>query len=364
MRIALIGTRGIPARYGGFETCAEELSQRLVKKGHEVTVYCRSGYYKKKLREYKGARLIHLPECKIKFLDTLSHTWLSLVHAFWKKYDVVLIFNYANTPLLVLPELLGMNVILNLDGMEWQRGKWRGLGRKYFRFAEWLSMRLGIDLIVDSKCLQQYYKGKYGKSIYFIPYGAELQHSRRPEILEKYGLKPGEYFLQITRFEPENNPLLSIQAFEKTDTDKDLVLVGGARYSSPYTDEIYSSKDQRIKRLGFIYDPGELRELLCNCFSYIHGNEVGGTNPGLLQAMASGCFVVCRDVPFNREVLHDAGVYFQKDLDSLEEKLKWTLEHASQLPEKREQAKKIIQRHYDWDDVVEKYIEIFKKDHS
>jgi len=359
-----MGTRGIPARYGGFETCAQELGLRLVKQGHEVSVYCRTGYYDEKLPEYKGVKLIHLPECKIKFLDTLSHTWLSLVHGVGKKYDVILVFNYANSPLLVLPKLLRKNVILHLDGLEWRREKWKGLGKMYFQFAEWLSMRLGTDLIADSKCLVRYYKDKYQKRVHFIPYGADLQVSQRPETLDQWGLKPGEYFLQITRFEPENNPLLSIQAFEKTDTDKSLVLVGGVQYRSVYTQEIYAHKDSRIKRPGFIYDPAVLRELLCNCYAYIHGNEVGGTNPSLLQAMASGCFVICRDVAFNREVLQDAGIYFKKDKGSLLSQLNWALDHDHQIKEKQEQARNIIKRHYDWDSVVGKYLEIFNRRYS
>ena len=361
MRIALIGTRGIPARYGGFETCAQELSSRLVKKGHEVWAYCRSGYYDKKLQEYKGVKLVYLPECRTKVLDTLSHTLLSLVHARWKKYDIILVFNYANSPLLILPKLWGKKVILHIDGLEWQREKWRGLGRIYFKFAEWLSLRLGVELITDSKYLQKYYKDKYDKRIHFIPYGAALQASRNPAILNRYGLKPQEYFLQVTRFEPENNPLLSIQAFKRAGTDKALVLVGGVPYRSAYADEIFSYKDSQVKRPGFIYDQTILRELLCNCYAYIHGNEVGGTNPGLLQAMASGCFVICIDVPFNREVLQGAGAYFRKDVESLKEKIAWTLANESLIKTKAEEAKNIIKNHYNWNQVVDKYLEIFSR---
>ncbi|MBD3414373.1 MAG: DUF1972 domain-containing protein [Candidatus Aminicenantes bacterium] len=364
MRIALTGTRGIPARYGGFETCAQELSVRLAKKGHDVWVYNRSGYYKQKPKEYQGVKLIYVPECKIKVLDTLSHTFLSLVHALWKQYDVILVLNNANSPLMILPKLWGKNAVLHIDGLEWQRGKWLGLGRIYFKFVEWLSMRLGIELITDSRCLQRYYQNKYKKKVHFIPYGAALQKSHQPEILSRYGLKPREYFLQVTRFEPENNPLLSMKAFLELDTDKKLVLVGGVRYSTDYAAEIFSIQDKRIKRPGFIYDPVVLRELLSNCYAYIHGNEVGGTNPGLLQAMGSGCFVICRDVPFNREVLQDAGIYFEKDVESLKEKISWALAHESQTQKFGEAAKQIINDHYDWDLVVEKYLQIFNSFHK
>lgn len=361
MKVALIGTRGIPARYGGFETFVQELSLRLKKRGHEVWVYCRSGYYDKKPREYKGIKLIYLPECKIKALDTLSHTFLSLLHAQRKEYDVILVLNYANSPLLILPRFLRKKMILHMDGLEWKRAKWRGLGTAYLKLAEWLSMKLRIEMITDSKCLKRYYEEKYGRQIHFIPYGAVVQDSQNPEILKRFGLKPKEYFLQITRFEPENNPLLSIQAFEKTETDKVLFLVGGTQYKSSYARKMFSFEDPRVKQPGFIYDQKVLRELLCNCCAYIHGNEVGGTNPALLQAMASGCFVICRDVPFNREVLQDAGVYFQKSVESLRNKLTWTLFHGEEARIKGEKAREIIKRYYDWDSVVGKYLEIFRK---
>jgi glycosyltransferase involved in cell wall biosynthesis len=359
MKIALIGTRGIPAQYGGFETCAEELSKRLVKKGHEVWVYGRSGYYEQKLKEYLGVRLVYLPELKVKTLDTLSHTFLSLLHAISKNYDIILVFNYANSPLLILPKFLGRDVILHVDGLEWRREKWKGFGKKYYKFAEWVSAKLPIDLIADSQSIRRYFKEIYGKSSYFIPYGADLQFSSQREILKQFSLEPQEYFLQITRFEPENNPLLSIEAFQRTDTNKCLVLVGGVQYKTEYSEKIFSIKDPRIKLLGFIYDEKILRELLCNCYAYIHGNEVGGTNPALLQAMASGCFVICRDVPYNREVLRDAGIYFKKDMDDLSVKLSWSLKNYNQIKEKGEQGRKIIKNDYIWNRVTDNYIGIF-----
>jgi glycosyltransferase involved in cell wall biosynthesis len=359
MKIALIGTRGIPAHYGGFETCAEELSKRLVEKGHEVWVYGRSGYYKKKLKEYEGIKLVYFPEIKIKTLDTLSHTFLSFVHSLPKKYDIILVFNYANSPILIFPKLLRKNVILHMDGLEWSREKWKGLGKKYLKFAEWLATRLSIDLISDSQGIRSYYKDKYGKNSHFIPYGAESQSSREKHLLERYNLKPQEYFLQITRFEPENNPLLSIRAFQRIETNKQLVLVGGVQYKTPYSEEIFSVKDPRINLLGFIYDKRIIRELLCNCYAYIHGNEVGGTNPALLEAMGSGCFVIARDVPFNREVLQNAGIYFQKNSDDVLEKMSWALQRPEETRKKGEEGRSIIRDRYRWDMVVDRYEKLF-----
>ena len=360
MKIALIGSRGIPAHYGGFETCAEELSKRLVKKGHEVWVYGRSGYYPEKLKEYEGVKLAYFPAFKMKALDTLSHTFLSLIHALFKKYDVILVFNYANSPLLILHRWLGKNVILHLDGLEWSREKWKGLGEKYFKFAEWLATKLSLDLIADSQSIRDYYGEKYGRSAHFIPYGADLQYSREKHLIEKFGLEPQGYFLQITRFEPENNPLLSIRAFQGLETKKRLVLVGGIQYKTEYSEAIFATKTPQISLLGSIYDKRILGELLCNCYAYIHGNEVGGTNPALLQAMASGCFVISRDVPFNREVLQDAGIYFQKDVGDLIEKISWALHRPDEIKRKGEEGRDIIKRSYSWEKVVDEYERLFE----
>lgn len=360
MRIAILGTRGVPAQYGGFETCAEELGKRMVKKGHEVYVYCRSSIYKKKPKNFLGMKLIYMPALNISFLETLSHTFLSLLNALRKHYDFLLIFNNANSPLLIIPQLLKKKVILNVDGLEWKREKWSALGKKYYRFSEWLAAKLPIELVTDSNEIKKYFREKYGKETRYISYGAPLQISRNKSIIERFAIEPQEYFLQITRFEPENNPLLFVKAFEMTNTDKKLVLVGGVKYRTKYSEEIYSTEDKRVKFLGFVYDKDILRELLCNCFAYLHGNEVGGTNPALLEAMGSGCFVICRDVPFNREVLQDAGIYFKKDVNDLKEKLSWSLQNTTPIKKMREKGKEIIQKKYNWDFVLEKYEDLFK----
>jgi len=360
MKIALIGSRGVPANYGGFETCAEELGSRLVQRGHEVTVYCRSGYYKRKRKFYLGMRLVYLREPKIKALETLLSTQQALLHSVGKGYDVLLVVNTANSPLLFLPQILGKRVVLHVDGLEWKRAKWTAAGKKYFKFAEWVGTKLSAVLISDSREIQKYYSQKYGRKTHFISYGAKLRASRDRSLLDRFSLQPGGYFLQITRFEPENNPLLSIQAFQGLETDKTLVLVGGARYPTDYSKRMREVSGPRVKFLGFIYDEAVRRELLCNCYAYIHGNEVGGTNPALLEAMASGCFVVCRDVPYNREALQDAGIYFHKDATDLHTKLSWAVRNGPSLDDKKKRAREIIQKTYNWEAVVDAYERLFR----
>lgn len=361
MKIALIGTRGIPAQYGGFETCAEELSQRLVQSGHEVWVYCRANYYSHRPQEYLRIKLIYINEPKSKFLETLVHTLKSLWHARRFPYDIILVFNSGNAPSLVLPLLYKKKVALHMDGMEWKRGKWGRLARSYHRFSRWLATKLPIDMINDSRELQKYYQSNFGKESTYLSYGAPIQSSQNPELLKQFDIEPGEYFFQLTRFEPENSPLLTVKAFERTNTSKKLVMVGGVTYPTPYAQEIHATQDNRIKLLGFLYDKDILRELYCNCYAYIHGNEVGGTNPALLEAMASGCFVICRDVAFNREVLRDAGIYYEKTVPNLTEKIQWALDNPDGMDKQKANAINIIKENYSWDKVAMDYTALFKK---
>lgn len=361
MKIALIGTRGVPASYGGFETCVEEVGRRLAERGHEVTVYCRSGHYREHPPEYLGMRLVYLPSIRHKVLDTLSHTALSVLHASVRSFDVLMVFNAANSPMLLLPRLLGRRIAINTDGLEWKRGKWGRMARGYYRFAERLSTHLANRIVADSRGIADYYREQYDTDSTFIAYGAYIQESSRPELLAPLGLTPGSYFLQITRFEPENNPLLTLRAFHELDTDKKLVLVGGVPYESDYSRQLLREAGDQVLLPGFIYEPELLRELWCNCFAYVHGNEVGGTNPALLQAMANGCPVLAIDVPFSRDVLGEAGLYFAAEEEDLREKMVWALDHPQELEVRCKQGVERILEHYSWEQVTDGYERLFSE---
>lgn len=361
MQIALIGTRGVPASYGGFETCVEEIGSRLAERGHEVTVYCRSGHYSQRHGAYQGMRLFYLPSFKRKSLDTLSHTFLSVLHACTCSYDVLMVFNAANSPTLILPRLLAKKIAINTDGLEWKRGKWGAVARNYYKFSEWLSTKLAHRIVADSIGIQDYYRERYGVDSTYIAYGAYINKSSKPEVLQSMGLTLGGYFLQITRFEPENNPLLTIDAYKSLTTNKKLVLVGGVPYKSEYSRQIKVHAGENILMPGSIYDKDLLNELWCNCYAYVHGNEVGGTNPALLQTMASGCFTIAIDVPFSRDVLNDGGIYFVKDPEDLASKMQWTLEHPAELTAYKLRALARIREHYCWDKVTDGYELLFKE---
>jgi len=360
MRIAFIGTRGVPARYGGFETCAEEIGRRLAARGHEITVYARSRYYPERIPEWAGMRIVYKPALRLKFLETLSHTALALADAAKRGFDAVLVFNAANSPLLVGRRRRGAPVVLHADGMEWMRGKWGRAGRAYFRWAERLAARGRTPIIADSEAIAAYYRDTYGRDTVYIAYGADIPTSARPEVLKEFGLEPGRYVLQITRFEPENNPDLTVRAFEGLETGMKLVLVGGAPYRSKTGQMIRAARDPRLVRPGFIYDAGVRTELLCHCAVYVHGNEVGGTNPALLEAMAAGGFVIARDVPFNREVLGEAGLYFRKDAADLRAKIAWAFEHPAEVAAMKARAVEIIRARFSWERVADAYEKLFR----
>lgn len=361
MKIAFIGTRGVPANYGGFETFYEELGKRLVDRGHDVTVYCRDSYYPDKLDSYLGMKLVYLPNIKKKSLDTISHTFFSILHAIRQPYDIFMICNAANSPVLLIPRLLGKRIAINTDGLEWKRGKWGKLARTYYKLCERISTIMAHRVVADSRGIQDYYASEYNAPTTFIPYGAYQSECKQPELLDKFSLKQGEYFLQITRFEPDNNPLLTIQAFKQLTTDKKLVIIGGVPYESSYSRMIAFEADghPNIVLPGSIYNKDLLNEIWCNCFAYIHGNEVGGTNPALLQTMANGCFTIAIDVCFSREVLDNCGIYYNKNSHNLTEKMQWALTNQNRLDSFKITARERIRERYSWDSVADDYERMF-----
>jgi glycosyltransferase involved in cell wall biosynthesis len=361
LTIALIGTRGVPANYGGFETCVEEIGKRLVKKGHEVTVYCRNSYYTKKENRYLGMKLVHLPNLEKKTLDTMSHTFLSVWHALFGRYDIYMVFNAANSFFLLPLRLAGKTIAINTDGLEWKRSKWGFAGKTYYKLAEKVSCLLANRLVSDSKGMRAYYKDTHGMDSTEIAYGAPIQSTDSSRLIQELGLEPQNYFLQITRFEPENYPLLTVQTFKKLNTDKKLVLVGGNPYPNEYTRAMVHEANQNVIFPGFIYDQEMLKELWCNCYAYIHGNSVGGTNPALLQTMASGCFTIASDISFNHDVLADCGIFYRTNLTGLVEKMQWALDNGGQLDSYRKKAQQRILTHYTWDKIADQYETLFQE---
>ncbi len=325
MRFAIVGTRGIPARYGGFETFAEELSTRLAQRGHQVTVYGRERHSEPL---YRGVRLRYLPTIRHKYFDTLAHTFLSTLHVLGSRYDALLYCNAANAIFTWMPRVIGMPVALNVDGLERHRKKWNSLAKGWYRVSEWLATWMPNAVVTDAQAIAQYYHEKYARDSVMIPYGAELGAVETSEILQKLRLEPQKYFLYVSRMEPENNGLLVREAFERVTTDLKLALIGDAPYAAEYIAQVRDTHDPRIVIPGAIYGQG-YRELGSHCFAYIHATEVGGTHPALIEAMGRGALTLYLDTPENAEVAGGAGLPFTP------EDLPRVIEHVLTLSEER-----------------------------
>lgn len=360
MKIALLGTRGIPARYGGFETFAEELSVRLAERGHEVTVYGRTNNIGTRRETYRGVRLKLLPTIPHKHLDTLAHTALSTLHLLAHRPDAALYCNGANAVYTVLPRLLGVPTALNVDGLERKRRKWGLLARAWYRLSERLSTWFPTELIADARVIERYYRERYGKRSRLIAYGAETSRAETTAALDRLGLRPGGYFLYVSRMEPENNALLVVRAFEKTTTPKKLVMVGDAPYAPDYIRRVKATEDARILFPGGVYGQG-YRELQSHCLAYIHSTEVGGTHPALIEAMGRGRAVLYLGTEENVEVAGEAGLRFSNS----ETELARLIERVAAMSgEERarlgERAVSIVAERYDWERVTDRYENLFR----
>lgn len=361
MRIAILGTRGIPASYGGFETFAEHLATRLVTRGHEVTVYCRSHYVSPRQLEYHGVRLKVLPTVRHKYFDTVVHTFLSALHAVPGRYDVALICNAANAPFSPILRLTGTPVAINVDGLEHKRKKWGKLARRYYRLAEYLSTILPNEMVTDAQVIKDYYLAHHNSRSTMIAYGSEVE--RRPDrtTVRKWRVEPNRYVLYVSRLEPENNAQLVIEAFKKVRSAYRLLIVGDAPYAEHYINDLKARArgDKRIIFTGFVFGQ-DYRALQQNAYCYVHATEVGGTHPALLEAMGYGNCVLTLATPENMEVVGDAGIPYVDEFD-LSEKLQRVLRDGSLVQAYRNRAQLRIEKYYHWEGVVDQYERLFAR---
>ena len=309
MRLAILGARGIPARYGGFETFAEQLAVRLVERGHDVTVFCEAAG--KANEEYKGVKLRHVPTRDLGPLVTVVYDAACLWRA-RSSFDVIYMLGYGSSALCWLPRMWGRQVWINMDGLEWARGKWGTMARWYLRLAERIAMRTPDRIIADAAAIKTNLRSRYRKlpPCDVIPYGCEIVSSARAEELKSFGLEPGSYYLVLCRFEPENHIKEIIEGYLDSGTRTRLVLVGDHTRKSAYVQSLVGRKSDRVLFTGPVYDAAKVQALRFFCRAYLHGHSVGGTNPSLLEAMGCGNVVIANDNPFNREVLGGAGLFF------------------------------------------------------
>jgi glycosyltransferase involved in cell wall biosynthesis len=352
MRIALLGTRGIPANYGGFETFAEEISIRLAERGHRVTVYCRS---KCSSSEYRGVQLRYLPTLQHKYLDTVVHTALSTLDAVFRGFDALLYCNAANAVFTFVPRLVGIPTALNVDGIERHRKKWNRFARSWYLVSEWLATWCPSSTISDAETIRDYYLQRFHKSSTFIPYGAETGKIQSCDQVRALGLEPGRYVLYVSRMEPENNALLVRQAFEMVNTDFKLALIGDAPYAADYVANVKDTRDARVVVPGAIYGAG-YHQLQSHCGVYVQATEVGGTHPAMIEAMGRAAPVLYLKTPENVEVAGETAVGFDTSPEDLARKLQWMLDlSAEERAEWGRRAMERVRSRYSWEVVTAQY---------
>ena len=362
MRIAIIGSRGIPARWGGYETVAEELATRLAARGHDVSVYCRSAYSDQRcLPAYRGVRLVYLPYLRGKFLETPSHELASAVHSLLQPFDIFFVLGCRTSWCYLAHRIFRRRVVFQTDGLDWERRKWGFLAKTYLKLSYWIAVRLGAGLVSDSEAVATRFLEAYGRRPHYLSYGANLVQSAESTVLRGYSLAPHDYFLVVCRLEPENNADLVIRAFEHVNTQKRLVIVGGVNYHSKFVQGLHRTQDSRVLFLGPVYKPGHLDALYYHSYAYIHGHEVGGTNPALLRAMGAACCVLALDVPFNVEVVGNAGLMWKKSADYLAERMRYVLENPGAAAIYRGLAAQRVKEIYDWERIVADHEEYFTR---
>ena len=356
MRVAILGTRGIPARYGGFETLAEELSAGLAARGHDVTVYTRTRYAEPGLTSWRGAKIRVLPTAPTKYLDTIVHGALSSVDAAFERFDAVLVCNAINAASSFLPRLAGRTrVVLNVDGLERNRRKWNALGKLAYRVSESLSTILPDAVVTDARVIQEYYRSRFGIDSTFIPYGGDLPEPEGRGTLDRLGLHPERYVLYVSRLEPENNAEEVVREYRDVPGETPLVVVGDAPYAADYIARVKAAADPRVRFSGAIYGSG-YRELLANAAVYVQATEVGGTHPALVEALGYGRVVCYNSTPENEEVAGGAALPFDAHAPgSLSRRLASILDDPTGHSVWKERARQRVRERYRWEDVVCRY---------
>ena len=371
MKIAMIGHKRIPSREGGVEVVVEEISTRLVKDGYKVDAYNRKGKNvqdknadreNKKIKEYKGVKIITIPTINKKGIDALIYSFFASIRALFGKYDVLHYHAEGSCAMLWIPHLFKKKIVVTIHGLDWQRSKWGGFATKYIKFGEKLAVKYADEIIVLSKGVQNYFKENYNRDTVFIPNGVNKPVIKKPNIIkEKYGLDKNEYILFLARIVPEKGVHHLIEAYKKINTDKKLVIAGGASHTNDYLEKIkaMAREDKRIIMTGFVQGE-ELEELYSNCYIYCLPSEVEGMPLSLLEAMSYGCNCLVSNIEENIQVCQEMGWTFK---NSNVEDLKVNIEkllNRDKLIEKDKISEYILKK-YNWEDVVEKTKKLYEK---
>ena len=368
MRIRVLGIRGLPATYSGLETIMGELAPRWVEAGHEVIVYCRKAVFKERPPEWRGIKLVYLPSIEHKMFSTLSHSFLATLHATFSPSDVILTWNAGNGPFGWFFRIAGKPAVINVDGMEWLRPKWKGIGALYFKWAAKMATAAFPIVITDASEMKRLYLEELGAETTYIAYGANIEPSENPEVLETYGLKPRDYYLIASRLVPDNNADLILEAFVASNTQRQLAIAGGADYKgnkleNEFLDKLKQTANANVKFLGHIDNSDHIKELHHHCFAYVHGHQFGGINPSILKALGFSNCILALNTPFNDEVLEGGryGILFDKNVDSLTAEINALEQNLEKAEDFRRRAPEQIRARFNWDHIAQQYLDVFEK---
>ena len=358
MRIGIVGTRGIPNFYGGFEQFAQYLSEGLVKAGHEVFVYnCHNHPFKEE--SWNGVNLVHCydPEYKIGTVGQFIYDLNCIIDSRKRDFDIILQLGYTSSSIWNWLFPKNIPIITNMDGLEWKRSKYSRLVQLFLKFAEKLAVIFSDKLISDSKGIQSYLREKYNKDSVFIPYGANIFSSPNESVLKDYNLAPYKYDMLISRLEPENSIEEILEGFANSGIDRDFLVIGNTK-TSLAKKLIKKYTDSRIRFIGYVKEIDKLDSLRYYSNLYFHGHTVGGTNPSLLEAMASRAFICAHDNVFNKSILGKDALYF-----SSSEEVCFFVKSKLKIPTEKSILSNIekVSKIYSWEIIIAKY-ESFLKD--
>lgn len=363
LKVAIMGAKGYPYVYGGYDTLVKELGERLHAKGVQVRVYNHRSLFPTRPRWVNGIECIYTPAIESKSLTQLSHTFFSMVHACFSDVDVIFVVNSGNGPFGWIAKLFGKPSAINVDGLEWLRPKWKGWGARYFLWASKMATHSFDQIINDSEEMRRVYLELFNKDSVMIAYGANPKETVSDDALKPWGLSSRGYYLIVGRLIPDNNADLIIAGFLQSNAKKTLVIVGDAPFSDAWAQQVKNMQGPRVLFTGYVTDPDTLASLYSHCYAYFHGHEFGGTNPAMLKAMGYGCAILALNTPFNQEMLQNGkhGWYFEKDTEAITQVVEEAENKEDVMNELRKTARHGLTEKYSWERVTEQYIAVFER---
>ncbi len=362
MKVAILGSRGYPYVYSGYETLVKYLAEGLQKENIEVVVYCHKSLFKERPRNVNGIELKYIPTIETKSLSQLIHSFLSMIHVCFSNADVVFVVNAANGPFGLISKVFRKPTAINVDGLEWLRPKWKGLGAKYFKLSAKLATKLYDVIINDSDQMREVYLEDFNTDSVVIAYGGTAKVVEDISLIKKYQLTKEGYYLIVGRLIPDNNADVIIEGFINSRSDKKLVVVGDVPYQDEYAKKVKSIKDDRLIFTGYIKNEKLLRALFQNSYGYLHGHEFGGTNPTMIEALCQNSAIIALNTRFNQEMLSrgEYGQFFEKNAESVREQINECDLKKSLMDEFRNKSHLAITDKYSWPNIIKQYQKVFE----